>query len=805
MKSYLSLIPISAKVHRRQNRMTLLCIILAVFLVSTIFSMADMELRSQKIRAIQNNGNWHLAIQNISREDADIIARRPDVAASSWYDVMNYRLKEDYSLNGSKVAICGVEDKLVTDIMNNLEEGEFPYEKNQVLLTQNAKDILGVDIGSTVTLTIPSGEAMTFTVSGFGMDTVLTSKVDAVAVFMSLETYRELFSAVNDTAMTDADMTYYVQFRENCNMRRSIDNIIEEFHLSKDDVGENTALLGVLGYSSDSYMTGLYAAAVVLFLFVLAAGVLMIASSLNSSVARRTEFFGMLRCLGAEPRQIMRFVRLEALYWCKTAIPAGVVLGLAVTWILCAMLRFLSPGMFAELPVFGVSATGIAAGAVTGILTVFLAAGSPAKKASRVSPLTAVSGNAARQPKIRRAANTRFLKIHTALGFHHARQNKKNLLLMTGSFAISIVLFLGFSVFVTFMHHALNPLQPYTPDLSVAAADNSCTISRNLAEEIQHMDGVARVYGRGFADIPAEYHGKNVTITLISYEANQFGWAEQKGWTAGGQSLQKVTGEENSQKVAGKESRQNVTGNGNYVLAGYNAARPLKAGDQIVTSAGTLTVADTLYQCPFDLAGSDWILICSEDTFTAITGKNTYTIIDIQLTSDATDSDVNAIRQFSKDSLGDQLAFSDQRLSNRETAGAFYSFALFVYGFLAIIAMIAAFNIINSISMSVSARIKQYGAMRAVGIEIRQLIGMIGAETSVYAISGILCGSLIGLPLHYYLWQMLIYDRWNESWQFPLEAYAVILLVTVLSCAAAVFGPAKRIRETSIVEVISHQ
>ena len=31
MKSYLSLIPISAKVHRRQNRMTLLCIVFAVF------------------------------------------------------------------------------------------------------------------------------------------------------------------------------------------------------------------------------------------------------------------------------------------------------------------------------------------------------------------------------------------------------------------------------------------------------------------------------------------------------------------------------------------------------------------------------------------------------------------------------------------------------------------------------------------------------------------------------------------------------------------------------------------------------
>ena len=44
MKSYLSLIPISAKVRRRQNRMTILCIVLAVFLVTAVFSMADMEM-----------------------------------------------------------------------------------------------------------------------------------------------------------------------------------------------------------------------------------------------------------------------------------------------------------------------------------------------------------------------------------------------------------------------------------------------------------------------------------------------------------------------------------------------------------------------------------------------------------------------------------------------------------------------------------------------------------------------------------------------------------------------------------------
>ena len=54
MRSYLSLIPISAKVHRRQNRMTLLCIIFAVFMVTAIFSMAEMGARIEQSRLSEN-------------------------------------------------------------------------------------------------------------------------------------------------------------------------------------------------------------------------------------------------------------------------------------------------------------------------------------------------------------------------------------------------------------------------------------------------------------------------------------------------------------------------------------------------------------------------------------------------------------------------------------------------------------------------------------------------------------------------------------------------------------------------------
>ena len=100
MKHYLSLIPISAKVRKRQNRMTLLCIIISVLLVTTIFSMADMAIRMEKVRAIESHGNWHVMLKEPSDQQVAEIAQRPDVVAAQRYDGLNFDLSQDYSIQG---------------------------------------------------------------------------------------------------------------------------------------------------------------------------------------------------------------------------------------------------------------------------------------------------------------------------------------------------------------------------------------------------------------------------------------------------------------------------------------------------------------------------------------------------------------------------------------------------------------------------------------------------------------------------------------------------------------------------------
>lgn len=220
---------------------------------------------------------------------------------------------------------------------------------------------------------------------------------------------------------------------------------------------------------------------------------------------------------------------------------------------------------------------------------------------------------------------------------------------------------------------------------------------------------------------------------------------------------------------------------------------------ELETDRGTqkVKVVGILNYVPFDAGENVGTLICSEKLFRELTGETGYTILDIQL-QDRSDDVVEAICS----AAGEAYKFSDSRASNRETRTVYFSFALFVYGFLAVVALIASFHIINSIGMSVSARMRQYGAMRAIGISIRQLQRMIAAETITYLVGGLLEGLLLGLPLHYYLYRQSITVRWGDTWSLPVLECMVIVAVMLVSALAAMAEPIRRIRRMSVVETI---
>ena len=99
---------------------------------------------------------------------------------------------------------------------------------------------------------------------------------------------------------------------------------------------------------------------------------------------------------------------------------------------------------------------------------------------------------------------------------------------------------------------------------------------------------------------------------------------------------------------------------------------------------------------------------------------------------------------------------------------------------------------------------KQYGAMRAVGMDKRQMTKMIACEAFTYAVLGCVVGCAIGLPLSRLLYNFLIAGHFPSAvWQFPITSLGVILLFVSIAAIAAVYAPAKRIRNMSITATIN--
>lgn len=773
MKSYLSLVPISAKVHKRQNRMTLMCIVIAVFLVTTVFSIVGAIVDMEKTSMIGSHGYWHISIQNISEDVAEQISLRSDVKTVSECETINESVDENYYIGRQRVAVYGVDESWVADIWGFLEDGSYPKSDTEVIVSTNIKNILGVDIGDSITLNTPSG-SMKYTISGFGShDLEFNDMYDAVTVYMNRTAFSELCLANG----VEESPVYYVRFSTDNGVAKRINDIKENYALADEMVDENTALLAITGASSNGYAQALYPLAAILFVLIVLAGVFMISSSMNSNVAQKTQFFGMMRCIGMSKQQVTRYVRLEALNWCKTAIPIGIILGVAVTWGLCFGLKYGIGGELAEIPLFYVSVSGILLGVAVGILTVLLAAHSPAKRAAKVSPVTAVSGNVQNGAKARRTKIIGGIKIDTALGINHAISARKNLILMTGSFALSIILFFGFSAGLDFAKALIPSTRSWQPDFSITSDDESNSVDKDLATELSKVEGINKVYGNMVSlDVPVVSEKDISEITLVSYEEYMLQCAEEN-------------------KVNGDFSK--LSGDSNYVLTIYDARNPLEIGDKVQVNGIELEVAGVVSEGLFE---DDITLICTEETFEHLMGDSDYALLSVQVAGNV---DKNRIVTSIRSMMSDNYSLADYYDANKDNTAEFWGFRLAVYVFLAIIILMAALNIINSTSMSVAAKTKQYGAMRAVGMDGRQLTKMIVAEVFTYAISGCVIGCVIGLVLNKMIFEAFITAYFGEIWHVPVGKIIVILLIIFAAAVAAVYAPAKRMRNMAITDTIN--
>ena len=113
---------------------------------------------------------------------------------------------------------------------------------------------------------------------------------DSYGIILNTEDYCAIYPNVSDGEPNDYGIMFFAQFANTRNIQEKIANLKEQCSLSDEQVSSNNSLLGLLGQSRNPFLMSVYAAVAILFVLVLLAGIMMIASNLNSNVAQRTEF-----------------------------------------------------------------------------------------------------------------------------------------------------------------------------------------------------------------------------------------------------------------------------------------------------------------------------------------------------------------------------------------------------------------------------------------------------------------------------------------------------------------------------------
>ena len=118
-------------------------------------------------------------------------------------------------------------------------------------------------------------------------------------------------------------------------------------------------------------------------------GAFLIYLTLTVAITERTKVYGTLRALGATPRQVRRVVVTEAVTLGAVSSALGLVLGLGIG---AGLTRLMSSLVRLGTPPLQISPAAIVVSLVMGVIVTVLASLLPARRAARLSPVSAMRG-----------------------------------------------------------------------------------------------------------------------------------------------------------------------------------------------------------------------------------------------------------------------------------------------------------------------------------------------------------------------------------------------------------------------------
>lgn len=598
----------------------------------------------------------------------------------------------------------------------------------------------------------------------------------------------------------------------------------------------NELLYSKLSFSSDSFVAKILPLVVILLAIIMVASVFLIYNAFAMSLSEKVKYLGMLSSVGATKQQKRLSIYYEGFILALFGIPLGIgagVAGIGITLkalgkkiIATSMINGVTEQNVSMKVVFPIWAVLIVLG--LSIITILISCSIPAKKASKISTISAIRQSDEIKVKAKTLKCPKYIKVifgyEGELAYKNLKRNGRKARVITVSIALSIVLFLSCNYFCALFANetVAQDSMPYQIGVHLDETNRESAI-----KEFENVDGIDDMYSVTnlyyFVQKSKNYKNnfemftdnKNLTNAYSREFSNRFAvlinmldddmfnelcaknGIDSKAYYNSNNKCKLLLMNNVSHTANGKKVfTDNILGS-SFKEAYYPEDNlQFKITDFVKYSNTKPCNLNNIGVISLYMPYSQFVKVCKN--INANDNQLSNYILGIETTDHQKVTEkLNTISDDGKYSDFSVVDFSEQMQTFNTIA---LVIQVFVYGFVALISLITIFNIINTISSGIASRKKEFAMMKSVGITPKGFNKMIMLESAFYGIKAVIFGLPISALISFGMHKAL--NNSTATFSIDYLLYLIVALVVFAIIGMTMIYSVKKVQQNNIIETL---
>ena len=808
----------------QKNTIAVLAIMLATLLFTSLFTIAiSLQTAMQESNMRTTGTSAHAGIKRLSWEEYEKLSSDTGIKDIGYSIIIGNAVGDDFNKMPTELRYG---DETYSELtFNTPDTGHLPEQKNEIATSRIVLDAMGLPdkVGTQMELTFTTDTDTftdTFTLCGIWdgdavayRQTMLLSKKYTEQVAPVIHGETDGTTPPVGTGYIDAVMMMPTAW----NIEKQALEVTSKYGLD-----ERVSINDAYGMATVSLSSMLPLVTGIAVIFI--AGYLLIYNVFYISIAQDIRFYGMLKTLGTTARQIRKIVYKKAIKLSLMGIPIGLLLGWPIG-------RLLLPAIVNMLTddiriVTTVNPLIFLVAIVFSAITVFISCQKPAILAAKVSPMEALhyieqTGGRKKQRRSKHISTMMMAK-------NNLTRNKKKVMIVTLSFALSIVLLNSVYTYVTSFDFDKFVADFSLTDFTVSdttvinnyAPYNTANVSQDFisqAESLNGLEDIGNIYlwtsKQPLSDNDlARLQELSASSSDIANELENYSVRQEHGVNVYGlddfsaEYVQVLDGELNTE--------QWKAGTGVYVtplrMMGDGSLCLYKPGDQISVTQldGTNKVYDVLavvsipsaLQTPLQVdMGLDYIFPTNELLGNMVSADQPAMKTIFNVDEEHQLATENWLKNYTTntDTALDYLS----KVTLRQIFDGMINMYRLVGGALcAILALIGILNFINSMTTSILSRYREIAMLQSIGMTGRQVKQMLIYEGIGYSILGLLGSLILSVIASLTVVRMMGAELTYFTWHFTLLPVFLCIIPLILITAIVPLVCYNKISQKTVVD-----